>query len=82
MNEILDVNYTALAEIISRRWREDRPYFALNRKARGTWLQGSSWRQPANSALQLHWSRRSSALPMPSFLTRMALPERRRGDLL
>jgi len=56
MNEILDFDHTALAELISRRWQEDRPYFTLNRKARGAWLEGS-WRwQPANSALKLHWS--------------------------
>ena len=82
MNEILDFDHTALAELISRRWREDRPYFVLTRKARGAWLQGPSWRQPPNSALQLRWSRRSLALRMQSLFARMALPEPHRGDLL
>ena len=61
MNEIPDFDHTALAALISRRWQEDRPYFKLNRRARGAWLKGSWWRQPANSALKLHWSRRSLA---------------------
>ena len=79
MNEILDFGHTALAELISRRWQEDRPYFTLN-KARGAWLEGSWWRQPANSALKLHWSRRSLAPPDADRLTKMA-PQMTRGDL-
>jgi hypothetical protein len=63
MNQIPDFDHTAVAELISRRWQEDRPYFTLNRKARGVWLEGSWWRQPANSALKLHWSRRSPNPP-------------------
>jgi hypothetical protein len=75
MSEILDFAHTALAELISRRWQEDRPYFTLNGIARGAWLEGS-WRwQPANNALKLHWSRRSPALPMQTGFTRMALQE-------
>jgi len=61
MNAILDFDHTALAELILRRWQEERPYFTLNRNARGAWLEGSWWGQPANSALKLHWSRRSVA---------------------
>jgi hypothetical protein len=75
MNETLDFDHTAVAELIARRWQEDRPYFTLNRKARGAWLEGA-WRwQPANNALMLHWSRRSTALPMQTGFTRMALHE-------
>jgi hypothetical protein len=37
MNEALDFDHTVLAELISRRWQEDRPYFALNRIVRGAW---------------------------------------------
>ena len=70
MNEILDFGHTALAELISRRWQEDRPYFTLNRKARGAWLEGSWCRPPANSALKLHWSRRSPALQMQTVFAR------------
>jgi hypothetical protein len=75
MNEILDVDHTGAAELISRRWQEDRPYFMLNGRARGAWLEGS-WRwQPADNALRLHWSRRSPALPMQTGFARMALQE-------
>ena len=80
MNEILGFDHTALAELISRRWQEDRPYFTLNRKARGAWLEGSWRRQPANSALKLHWSRRSPALQMQTVFARMALQKPSRGD--
>ena len=59
MNEILDFDHAGAAELISRRWQEDRPYFMLNGRARGAWLEGS-WRwQPADNALRLHWSRRT-----------------------
>jgi hypothetical protein len=80
MNELQGFDHTALAALISRRWQEDRPYFTLNRKARGAWLEGSLWRQPANSALKLHWSRRSPALQMQIVLARMAPQKRNRGD--
>ena len=70
MNEILDFNHTALAALISRRWQEDRPYFTLNRTACGAWLEGSWGRQPANSALKLHWSRRAGALQMQTVFAR------------
>jgi hypothetical protein len=82
MNEILDFDHTALAELISRRWQEDRPYFTLNRRARGAWLEGSWWRQPANSALKLHWSRRAGALQMQTVFARMSLQKPSRGDPL
>ena len=75
MNEILDVDHTAAAALISRRWQEDRPYFTLNGKARGAWLEGS-WRwHPADNALKLRWSRRSPALPMQTGFTSTALQE-------
>jgi len=51
-------DHTVLAEVISSRWREDRPFFTLNREARGARLDASWLQQPANSALELHWSRR------------------------
>jgi hypothetical protein len=69
MNEIPNIDHIAVAALIARRWQEDRPYFTLNRKARGPWLEGS-WRwQPANNALELHWSRRFSAPPMQTGFT-------------
>jgi hypothetical protein len=32
---------TALAELLVRRWKEDRPYFMLDEHTRGVWLQAS-----------------------------------------
>jgi hypothetical protein len=55
--------HTVLAEAISSRWREDRPFFTLNTEARGARLQASWLQQPANSALELHWSRRCPCIP-------------------
>ena len=80
MNKILDFDHTALAELISRRWQEDKPYFTLNRKARGASLEGSWSPQPANSALKLRCSRGSSALQMQTVFARMALQKPSRGD--
>jgi hypothetical protein len=80
MNKIVDFDHTALAELISRRWREDKPYFTLKRIAPGAWLEGSWWRQPANSALKLRWSRWSAALQMQAAFARTALQEPSRGD--
>ena len=80
MNEILGFDHTALAELISRRWQEDRPYFTLNRKARGAWLEGSWCRQPANSGLKVHWSRRSPALQTKTVFARMALQQLTSSD--
>lgn len=56
-------DHTVLAEVISSRWREDRPFFTLNREARGARLDASWLQQPANSALELHWSRRGDDAP-------------------
>jgi hypothetical protein len=51
-------NHTVLAELIARRWREDRHFFTLNGAVWGTRLEASWSQQPGNSALELHWSRR------------------------
>jgi|HubBroStandDraft_1064217.scaffolds.fasta_scaffold173278_2 hypothetical protein len=56
-------DHTVLAEVISRRWREDRLFFTLNRGAHGARLEASWLQQPANSALELHWSRRAPGSP-------------------
>jgi hypothetical protein len=56
-------DHRVLAEVISSRWREDRPFFTLNREARGARLEASWLQQPANSALELHWSRRCPCIP-------------------
>jgi hypothetical protein len=38
-------------------------FFTLNRGAHGAWLEASWLQQPANSALELHWSRRAPGSP-------------------
>ena len=73
MNESLDFDHTVLAEVASRRWQEDRPYFALNREARGSQLEGSWLRQPTTSALRLQWSRQSLAFQMQTVISSLAL---------
>jgi hypothetical protein len=79
MNEIADFDHVALAELVSRRWQEDRSYFTLDRSARGAWLEGSCWQQSGNSALKLHWSRRSPTLQMQTVFALMALQKPSRG---
>ena len=56
-------DHTVLAEVISGRWRENRSFFTLNREAHGAWLEASWLQQPANSALELHRSRRAPRSP-------------------
>ena len=36
-------DHTALAEVISRRWREDRPFFTLDGETWGARLEASWW---------------------------------------
>ena len=61
-------DHAVLAEVISRRWTDDCPYFRVTRKkARGSRPEASWWRQPADGALELHCSRGSCpGLPLPS----------------
>lgn len=59
----VNFDHTVLAEVISSRWREDRPFFPLNREARGARLEASWLQQSAHSVLELHWSRRSPCIP-------------------
>jgi hypothetical protein len=73
MNEILNFDRAVLAEVVSRRWQEERPYFALNREARGSRLKGSWLRQPTNNALRVQWSRQSLAFQMQTVFARLAL---------
>ncbi len=79
MNKTVDFDHTALAELISRHWQEDKPYFTLNKKAPGAWLKGSWRRQPANSAQKLRWSRRSPTLQTQIVFARMPLQEPIKG---
>ena len=56
-------DHTVLAEVITRSWSEVRGYFTLNREAPGAQLEGSWSQRPANSVLELHWSRRRPSIP-------------------
>jgi len=51
---------TTVAELLARRWKENRPYFTLDGNARvglhSWWLRRHDWR-----SLELHWSRKSAA---------------------
>ena len=76
MNATPDIDHTALAELMSRRWQKERAYFTLNREARGAWAEGSWWwREPGDTALKLHWSRRSPALKMQTVFARAVVPK-------
>lgn len=39
-----DFDHSVLAELIARRWKHDRPYFTLNERGQGAWLE-ASWRR-------------------------------------
>jgi hypothetical protein len=47
------IDHTVLAELVSRRWKEARPSYTLNRTAREVWLEASSRRRPGDIALDL-----------------------------
>ena len=51
-----DFDHSVLAELIARRWKQDRSYFTLHETSRGAQLEASWRRQPGRSALELHWS--------------------------
>ena len=61
-NRHADFDHTVLAELITRRWKQDRPHFTLNETSRGAWLEASWRRQPGRSALKLHWSRHAPCI--------------------
>jgi hypothetical protein len=83
MNETQDFDLAALAELIARRWQEDRTYITLNRQAQEAWLEGSWWWRPRNTALKLHWSRWSPALQRQiDFARMMPQKEPNGGDLM
>jgi hypothetical protein len=69
-------DHTVLAEVISSRWKEGRPFFTVNKEARGARLEGSWLQQPPNRALKLHWSRRCPRIPVaelsPPFQARLS----------
>ena len=50
------IDSTVSAELVSRRWKEARPYYTLNRTAREVWLEASLRRRPSDSALDLRCS--------------------------
>ena len=56
MDSDRELGFTAAAELLARRWTEDRPYFTLNEGAPGAALQ--PWlRRPDHADLELHRSR-------------------------
>ena len=61
VNRHADFDHSVLAELIARRWKQDRSYFT-RRKPRGARLQASWWRQPGRSAMELHWSHRAPGI--------------------
>ena len=63
MNESLEFAHTVLSELIMRRWKEERPYYTVNQRARGAWQEASWWRRPSHRALELHWSPHSPSSP-------------------
>jgi hypothetical protein len=63
-----DFDHSVLAELITRRWKQDRPYFTLNERAPGAWLEASWRRQPGRSALQLHWSHHAPCIASADLL--------------
>ena len=56
VNRHADFDHSVLAELIARRWKQDRSYFTLNERSRRAQLEASWWRQPGRSAMGLHWS--------------------------
>lgn len=49
------VGNTALAELLVRRWKEDRPYFTLDEHTRGVGLQASWLPRCGHAGLELCW---------------------------
>ena len=56
--------FTTPQALIARRWKDDEPYFTLNKGARGAWLEALWGRRPGHRALELHWSRRAFSGPV------------------
>ncbi len=47
------IDHTVSAELVSRRWKDARPYYTLNGTAREVWLEASLRRRAGDSALDL-----------------------------
>jgi hypothetical protein len=63
-----DFDHSVLAELITGRWKQDRPYFTLNERAPGAWLEASWRRQPGRTALKLHWSHHAPCIASADLL--------------
>jgi len=63
MNESLEFAHTVLSELIMRRWKQDRPYYTVNRRAREAWREASWGRRSSHRALELHWPPRAPSNP-------------------
>jgi hypothetical protein len=55
------MDHTVSAELIWRRWEQDRPDDTLNERTREVRLEASWGRRPGDSALELNWARRRGA---------------------
>jgi hypothetical protein len=51
------IDHTVFAELVSRRWKEARSYYTLNRMMEASWR-----RRLVRSVLELHWSRRAPCM--------------------
>jgi hypothetical protein len=66
------VGTTAVAELLARRWNEDRPYFILDEDARGVRLQARWLRGRGPGGLEQHWYRLTPAQSRHSWECRAA----------
>jgi hypothetical protein len=55
----------AMAQLLARRWQEERPYFTLYGNPQGVGLRSSSLPRGVDGGLDLQWSR-ASAGPLPA----------------
>lgn len=56
-----ETGVTAVAQLLARRWKDNRRYFTPDENAAGVGLR-SEWLRPrAHGGLALHWSRAPSA---------------------
>jgi len=57
MNDNGQLGSTAVAELLAKRWTEDRPFFTINESPRGSALHAWWLRRPGSAGLKQPWSR-------------------------
>jgi hypothetical protein len=57
---------TAVAALLARRWKEERPYFTLHEMSPGVGMNSWWVRRHDREGLELHWSRFTPAHPRHS----------------